>query len=52
MTLRPKLLMRDEQVFLLALPLSHWHIRILPNPRSFVDLDQVFRSPETSTTAC
>jgi glutathione S-transferase len=33
--------MRDEQVFLLALPLSHCHVRILPNPRSRVDLDQV-----------
>jgi hypothetical protein len=46
MTLRPQLLMRDEQVLLLALALSHCHARILPNPKSGVDLDQVFRSPD------
>src|SRR6185437_89488 len=54
MALRPQLLMRDEQVLLLALAFSHCHIRILPNPRSGVDLDQVFRSllGGTSTTGC
>jgi hypothetical protein len=45
--------MRDEQVFLLALVLCHCHARILPNPRSAVDLDQVFRARRmTSTTCC
>jgi hypothetical protein len=52
MALRPKLLMSDEQVLLLALPFSHCHAPILPNLRSPVDLDQVFRSTETSTTDC
>jgi hypothetical protein len=54
MTLRPQLLMRDEQILLLALALSHCHDRILPNPGSRVDLDQVFRSAEaaTYTTGC
>jgi hypothetical protein len=44
--------MRDEQILLLAFPFSHCHAGILPNPRSHVDLDQVFRSPKTSTTGC
>jgi hypothetical protein len=54
MTLRPQLLMRNEQVLLLAFALSHCHGRILPNPRSRVDLDRVFRSREggTYTTGC
>jgi hypothetical protein len=54
MALRPELPMRDEQVLLLAFTLSHCHDRILPNPRSRVDLDRVFRSAEaaTYTTGC
>ncbi|HZL18578.1 MAG TPA: hypothetical protein VFG23_12620, partial [Polyangia bacterium] len=35
----------DEEIFLLVAALSQCHGRIVHDPRSAVDLDQVFRSP-------
>src|SRR5271157_3781414 len=42
--LRTKLLVRDEQVLLLAIPGAHCHAVFVHHRRSAVDLDQVFRS--------
>ena len=44
--LRPKLLMRDEQVLLLVSALSQCHVGILHDQRPTVDLDRPFRSAE------
>jgi hypothetical protein len=42
--LRTKLLVRDEQVLLLAIAGAHCHTVFVHHRRSAVDLDQVFRS--------
>jgi hypothetical protein len=48
--LRTKLLVRDEQVLLLAIAGAHCHTVFVHHLRSAVDLDQVFRSAGTQQT--